>query len=297
MELSMNIRIRHSKYDKVAWVYVLPLIILSTLLLYYCIFFTVYSSFTDWNGISSEMNFIGLENYIKLFKDPYFYVALKNNLLFFFFTVFIQAAVGLLVASLLKYKLPFSNVYKAIFFLPIAMATAIITAIFRIILDPNMGSLNTMFHAVGLDFLAQAWLGDKRFALMSIISVNIFQWMGFSMIFYYAALMSLPEDVYESAKLDGAGFWRTLFSITIPMLKGTTSVLIILGIVGSLKTFDIVKLLTNSGPGRATLFLNTYLYEKAFTSFDAGSAAAIGVCILVLAISMSVIQLKLGKED
>lgn len=289
--------LRRSKWDNTAYLYILPLIIFSTLLLYYCIFFTFYSSFTDWNGITSEMNFVGLKNYIKLFQDPYFYISLKNNLIFFVFTVFIQAALGLFIASLLKYKLPLHNIYKAIFFLPIAMATAIITAIFRIILDPNMGALNTMLRSAGLDFLAQAWLGDKRFALMSIISVNIFQWMGFSMIFYYAGLMSIPNDVYESAKLDGAGFWKTLFSITIPMLKGTSSVLIILGIVGSLKTFDIVKLLTNSGPGRATLFLNTYLYEKAFTNFDAGSAASIGVCILVLAISMSVIQLKLGKDD
>lgn len=285
------------KHDNIGWLYVLPLLILSTLLLYYCIFFTLYSSFTDWNGISSEMNFIGLKNYIRLFQDPYFYIALKNNLIFFVFTVFIQAALGLFLASLLRYKLPLHNAYKAVFFLPIAMATAIITAIFRIILDPNMGSLNVTLRAAGLDFLAQAWLGDKRFALMSIIGVNIFQWMGFSMILYYAGLMNLPNDVYESAKLDGAGFWRTLFSITIPMLRGTTNVLIILGIVGSLKTFDVVKLLTNSGPGRATLFLNTYLYEKEFTSFDAGYAASIGVCILVLSITMSAIQLRLGKED
>ena len=142
-----------------------------------------------------------------------------------------------------------------------------------------------------------SWLGDPKIALFSVIVVNIFQWMGFSMITYYAGLMSLPEDVYEAAKIDGAGFWRTLVSVTFPMVKGTTNVLIVLGIVGSSKTFDLVKLLTAGGPGRTTTVMNTYLYEKAFNDFNAGGAASIGVAILVIAMIMSFLQIKLGKED
>ena len=104
-------------------------------------------------------------------------------------------------------------------------------------------------------------------------------------------------DDGKKAKIDGAGFWRTTFSITLPMLKGTSNVLIILGIVGSLKTFDIVKLLTGGGPGRSTTVLNTYLYEKAFKDFNAGGAASIGVAILIIAIAMSFLQIRLAKED
>ena len=181
--------------------------------------------------------------------------------------------------------------------MPIAMATSITTAIFKIIMDPTNGALNQFLRAIHLDMFAVSWLGDKRYALLSVIIVNIFQWMGFSMITYYAGLMSLPDDVYEAAKIDGAGFWRTLVSVTLPMLKGTTNVLIILGIVGSLKTFDVVKLLTGGGPGRSTAVLNTYLYEKAFKDFNAGGAASIGVAILIIAMIMSFLQVKLGKED
>lgn len=285
------------KTDKIAYLYILPLLVLSFALVYYCIIDTVVVSFTDWDGMSDSFTFIGLTNYIKMLADKTFWTSVVNNIIFFVGTVFVQAFVGFVLAVLLKKKLFGSNVFKAIYFLPIAMATSIITAIFRIIMDPTNGSLNQFLRAIHLEGLTQNWLGDPKIALFSVIIVNIFQWMGFSMITYYAALMSLPDDVYEAAKIDGAGFWRTTFSVTLPMVKGTTNVLIILGIVGSLKTFDIVKLLTGGGPGRATTVMNTYLYEKAFNDFNAGGAASIGVAILVIAMIMSFLQIKLGKED
>ena len=285
------------KNNWAAYLFILPLILLSFVMIYYCIIRTVMTSFTDWNGMTDTMNFVGLKNYAKLVKDKTFWTAVMNNVIFFFGTVFVQAAVGFLIAVLLKKKLPGSNVFKAVYFMPIAMATSITTAIFKIIMDPTNGSLNNFLRAIHLDMFAVSWLGDKRYALLSVIIVNIFQWMGFSMITYYAGLMALPDDVYEAAKIDGAGFWRTTVSVTFPMLKGTTNVLLILGIVGSLKTFDIVKLLTAGGPGRSTTVLNTYLYEKAFKDFNAGGAAAIGVAILIIAMIMSFLQIKLGKED
>lgn len=280
-----------------AYLYILPLLLLSSVLVYYCIINTVVVSFTDWDGMSDTWNFVALKNYKKLLTDKVFGVAVWNNILFFFGTVFVQAFLGFILAVLLKKRLPGSNVFKAIYFMPIAMATSIITAIFKIIMDPTNGTLNQFLRAIHLDGLAMSWLGDPKVALFSVIIVNIFQWMGFSMITYYAGLMSLPDDVYEAAKIDGAGFWRTTFSVTLPMLRGTTSVLIVLGIVGSLKTFDLVKLLTGGGPGRSTTVLNTYLYEKAFNDFNAGGAASIGVAILVIAMLMAFLQIKLGKED
>ena len=285
------------KKSWIAYLYILTMIVLSFVLVYYCIIDTVVVSFTDWDGMTDVFHFVALKNYIKMFKDHVFWTSVVNNLIFFVGTVFIQALLGFVLAVLLKKKLPGSNVFKAIYFMPIAMATSIITAIFRIIMDPTNGALNQFLRAIHLNGFAVNWLGDPKIALVSVIIVNIFQWMGFSMITYYAGLMSLPDDVYEAAKIDGAGFWRTTFSVTLPMLKGTTNVLIILGIVGSLKTFDIVKLLTGGGPGRSTTVMNTYLYEKAFKDFNAGGAASIGVAILIIAMVMSFLQVKFGKED
>lgn len=285
------------KNDWAAYLYILPLLLLSFVLVYYCIINTVMVSFTDWDGMSGTYNIVGFQNYAKMLTDQVFWKSVTNNIIFFVGTVFIQAGLGFLLAVLLKMKLPGSNLFKAVYFMPIAMATSIITAVFKIIMDPTNGALNQFLRAIHLDGLAMSWLGDPKIALFSVIVVNIFQWMGFSMITYYAGLMSLPEDVYEAAKIDGAGFWRTLVSVTFPMVKGTTNVLIVLGIVGSSKTFDLVKLLTAGGPGRTTTVMNTYLYEKAFNDFNAGGAASIGVAILVIAMIMSFLQIKLGKED
>lgn len=261
-------------------------------MLYYCIGFTIHTSFHEWNGIDPAMQFTGTQNYKDLFTDRVLYIALINNLLFMIFTVGIQAALGLFIAVLLRSKPAGSNLFKGIFFMPVVMAPVIIAAIFRIIMDANVGSLNTLLRTIKLNFLAVSWLGDPRFALASIMIVNVFEWMGFSMIIYYAGLLSIPEEIYESAKIDGSSFWNTLFRITLPMIKGTTTTLIVLGIVGSLKTFDIVVMLTGGGPGRSTEFLTTFLYKRAIEEFNGGSAAAIGVVILVIAVILSGIQIK-----
>lgn len=286
-----------TKWKITPYLYILPVILISGVILYYSIGFTVFTSFQDWNGLSNDMEFTGLENYKDVLADETFYVSLRNTLIFMVVTVFVQAAIGLLLAVLLRAKLKGNTFFKALFFMPVVMAPIILAAIFRIILDTNVGTLNELLRAINLDFLAVSWLGDPKFALISIIGVNIFQWMGFSMLLYYSSLGSIPDEVYEAAKMDGAGFWRTLFKITIPMLKGTTTTLIVLGIVGSLKTFDIVVLLTGGGPGISTEFLATYLYSRLFEQFNGGMASAIGVIILIIAIILSIAQIKLHQKS
>jgi raffinose/stachyose/melibiose transport system permease protein len=283
---------RQNTNSLIPYLYIAPLLIFSGILLYYCIGFTIFTSFHEWNGIDTTMKFIGLQNFSDLLSDRVLYIALLNNLLFLVFTVGIQAGLGLFIAVLLRSKPVLTNLFKSIFFMPVIMAPVIIAAIFRIIMDFNLGSLNSVLRFFKLDFLAVAWLGDPRFSLTAIIMVNIFEWLGFSMIIYYAGLLSIPNEIYESAKIDGSGFWNTLLKISLPMLKGTTATLVVLGIVGSLKTFDIVYMLTGGGPGRSTEFLTTFLYKKSIDEFNGGAAATIGVVILVVALVMSVIQIK-----
>jgi raffinose/stachyose/melibiose transport system permease protein len=267
-----------------------PILLVSGVMLYYCLGFTGVMSFFQWDGISNDRTWVGIQNYVDTLTDNTFTIALYNTLVFSAVTVFIQAAVGLLLAVLLKEKIPGNMFFKGIFFLPVIMAPVVLTTIFRLILDTNIGALNNLLRSIGLNKLAVSWLGDPKYALFSIICVNIYNWMGFSMMTYYAGLMSVDGQVYESAKLDGAGFLKTLFFITIPMLKGTTASLLLLGIIGSLKTFDIVFLLTGGGPGRSTEFLTTFLYRKAFDEYNSGQAASIGMIVLIIALVLSVIQ-------
>ncbi len=273
------------------YLYILPVALIAGGLIYFCIGFTAYASLTDWNGLR-RFDFIGFENYAELIQDQTFWIALRNNLIFMVATVAIQATLGLLIAVIAKERLPGSNIYKAIFFLPIAMAPAIIATVFKYLLEANYGTLNESLRALGIigpDTVIQ-WLG-KDLGIWSIILINVFQWMGFSMMTYYAGLMAIPEDLYEAAMLDGAGWWRRLFSITVPALRGTTNVLVILGIVGSLKTFDIVWLTTGGGPGVSTQFLTTFLYQTR-SDREAGYASAIGIVILVLAFVLAMLQIR-----
>ena len=278
------------------YLYVAPIVVLAAGLLYYTVGYAVWASLTDWNGLT-RMDFVGLDNYTRLFEDRTFYIALGNTLKFMVAAVGLQTVLGLLVAVIAKERLPGSNLFKAIFFLPIAMAPAIIATVFKYMFEANYGSLNETLRAMGL--LGQdatiLWLGADL-GVWSIVVINVFAWMGFSMMVYFSGLMSIPDELYEAAELDGAGWWRRLRSITIPSLRGTTSVLITLGIVGSLKTFDTVWLTTQGGPGVSTHFLSTFLYQERLNR-DAGYSSAIGIFILVAAFVLAVVQARLSSRE
>lgn len=278
------------------YLFVLPVTLLAGALIYYAIGFTAWASLTDWNGLTN-MNFIGFDNYVELYHDRLFWTALRNTLLFLVATIAIQAALGLLIAVIAKERLRGSSFFKAIFFLPIAMAPAIIATVFKYMLEANYGSVNEALRGLGIidQGTVIQWLGADL-GVWSIIMINVFQWMGFSMMIYYAALMSIPDEIYEAAEIDGAGWWRRLRSITIPSLRGTTSVLIILGIVGALKTFDIVWLTTGGGPGGSTHFLSTLLYEER-SNREAGYSSAIGMVILVIAFGLAMAQIRLSNHE
>lgn len=272
------------------YLYIAPICIISGVLIYFFIGFTLYSSLTDWNGIT-RMSFIGLDNYRELFGDATFWVALKNNVIFMVVTVIIQAFLGLIVAVICAERLPGSNLFKAIFFLPISMAPAIVSTVFKYMLETNYGTLNQALRALG--FLGEGeviqWLGADL-GIWSIIAINIFQWMGFSMMIYFAGIMQIPHELFEAAEIDGAGWWRRLYYVVIPSLRGVTATLIFLGIVGSLKTFDIVWLTTEGGPGVSTQFLTTFLYQER-ANRQAGYASAIGTVLLIIALILAVTQM------
>lgn len=272
------------------YLYVAPIVLISGVLIYFFIAFTVFTSFTDWNGLT-KMNFVGLSNYRELFSDSTFWVALKNNVIFMVVTVFIQAFLGLVVAVICAERLPGSNFFKAVFFLPISMAPAIVSTVFKYMLETNYGTLNEALRSLGLLGEGEViqWLGADL-GLWSIVAINVFQWMGFSMMIYFAGIMQIPAELFEAAELDGAGWWKRLFHVVIPSLRGVTATLVVLGIVGSLKTFDIVWLTTAGGPGVSTQFLTTFLYmERA--NRQAGYASAIGTVLLVIALVLSVAQM------
>jgi raffinose/stachyose/melibiose transport system permease protein len=284
---------------EILWGYgfLLPVMVLMGLFVVYGLVFVVNISFYKWDGVDpSTMAFRGFRNYVLLFSDPTFLLGLANAGIFLVFTVGIQMLLGLLVALLLRPRLAGHGFYKALFYIPVALSTAVIARTFMTFYEPSFGVLNTFLRTIGLGGLAGSWLGDPNTALGAVIFANIFQWMGAQMIFYIAGLTTISEEVFEAAQIDGAGFWPTLTKVVWPSLWPTHTTVIVLGMVGAIKTFDIVWLLTQGGPGNATQFPATLLYQAVAQDFQAGYGASISVVMIVVCVALSALQIAFNQK-
>lgn len=290
-EVRFMINYRNSK--KLGYLFVIPLCVFVFVFMVYPIIYNIQNSFHDWNGIEVEKTFIGLQNYIELFRDPIFKTVLKNFALFAVFTVGAQCVLGLLIANLFRKKFFGRDIAKAIVFMPAVLSSVIIGQIFFRIMDPNVGYLNSFFKAVGLDFLAGAWLSDPKTAFFVIIIINIWQWTGYSVTLYYGAMMGISNDMYEAAKIDGASGFQILKSITIPLVRGTTYNLTIIGVIGALKQYDLVAVMTAGGPANSTQTFASYMYQASFGTYRQGYASAIAVVMFIIAMIITIIQLRM----
>jgi raffinose/stachyose/melibiose transport system permease protein len=290
---------RRLRTKEILWGYgfLLPVVILMGLFVVYGLVFVVNISFYKWDGVDpATMAFRGLRNYGLLFSDPTFLLALANAGIFLVFTVGIQMMLGLLVALLLRPRLAGHGFYKALFYIPVALSTAVIARTFMNFYEPSFGVLNTFLRSIGLGGMAGSWLGDPNTALGAVIFANIFQWMGAQMIFYIAGLTTISDEIFEAAQIDGAGFWPTLTKVVWPSLWPTHTTVIVLGMVGAIKTFDIVWLLTQGGPGNATQFPATLLYQAVAQNFQAGYGASISVVMIAVCVGLSALQIAFNQK-
>lgn len=277
--------------------YVTPALILIGGISYFAVGYNVWLSTLTWDGVS-EAKQVGLANYRALFADPVFWGALRNVAIFGVLTVTIQLALGLLLALVLSNPMWGRGVYKALVFVPVVLAPAAVATAFRQFLRPD-GQVNQLLEGIGVTWLQPAWLADPRIALYALVGVNIFQWTGFSFLLYQSALSQVDTHSLEAAQLDGASTLGTIWHVVIPQLKGTHLTLILAGVIGSLKTFDLVFLLTGGGPGRSTEFLTTYIHKQGIVQFHVGYGATLSVVLLLLALLLTWAQAKLyqlGKE-
>lgn len=279
------------------YVYSAPLIIIISIYMVYSFIYDIVNSLYDWNGISPVKEFIGLQNYSNLFSDPVFVTIIKNFFLFAFFTIFFQAFFGLILAILLKKNFLSRDLIKSIIFMPAVLSTVLIGNIFFRILEPNIGFLNTFLRSIGFDFMAKTWLADINLAIWVCIAISIWQWTGYSMTMYYAGLKAIPNELYESAMIDGAGIFQTFRSITLPMLQSTTYSLTILGVISVIKQFDLVFTLTKGGPANSTQMFSIYMYNVSFNLYKEGYACAIAVVIFTIALIITIIQLRMQKRS
>lgn len=241
-------------------------------LLIYCIFFVVpaiiglYYSFTDWRLDRDSLKFIGFQNFERIFSDPTLKLAIKNTFIFAIVTVLGKNILGILLAVALNLKLKTQNLLRAIFYSPSILSVLVISIVFTPMLRMD-GTINRLFEAVGLGFLAQGWLTDPSVVIWTVAAISIWQHTGFQMAIYLAGLQSISKDYYEAAKIDGAGPLSSFFKITLPLLLPAININLMLTLIGGLKVFSEVFVLTGGGPGNASQVVGTIILR----SFGEGS--------------------------
>jgi multiple sugar transport system permease protein len=258
----------------------------------YPIVYAVYISRYDW-GVLGKLNSVGWKNYTDLAHDDLFRRALRNTLLYTAVVVPAQMALGLLLALAVNQKLRGRGFFRSAYYFPAIASSAAITAIFIYLLSAD-GLLNSIIGG------HRPWLGDPATALWAVMGLNVWTTSATVMLFYLAALQSIPTDVYEASAIDGAGRWRTFSKITFPLLKPGHFFVAVVSIVGCLKVFDQPYIVSGGtgGPAYSTLTVVLYLYQTAFTDIQFGYAAAMGVALFAVILTLTVIQrLLFGKAE
>ena len=244
------------------WYFVLGSVLIYTVLSVVPGIIGIGYSFTDWSAYSPDLHFVGFRNFLELFSENNDYLRyITNTVWFTIITTIAKTGLGLLFAVALSRNIKWKNFHRGILYLPSILPILVTGLVFTSILNPKTGFLNEFFRAVGLDFLANKWLVDPKLAFGSVMAVDIWRGVGYIMTLLIAGILAIPDIYYEAAAIDGANAWQRFRYITLPMLRQTLAVTIVLNVIYGLKIFDMVYALTNGGPGHRTEVLYTAVYK------------------------------------
>ncbi|GAA5034154.1 sugar ABC transporter permease [Terrabacter aeriphilus] len=244
------------------------------------------------NGFGSGQ-FVGLDNYTRLVRDPVFWRATVNTLLFTVLVTPLSMALGLGIAVLLDSVLPARGLFRSILILPMAISGVATALMGVLVFDQDTGVVDKVLRAVGLP--AISWQSDGTAAFASVVLVTLWWRVGFNMLIYLAGLQAINPELYEAARLDGAGGWQRFRHLTVPLVGPSSFFLLILNVVYSFQVFDIVFVMTGGGPQNATTVLVTYAYDNGFVTGDQGYAAAIGIVLLLLTLAFTVVRWRTSR--
>lgn len=282
-----NVKVKYRKGEAITgYLFLLPSFIVFTIFMIIPIIFGFYISFTNYDGFK-VMDFIGLENYMNMFQDGYFTISLKNNLIYSIVTVPLTMIIALLLAIGVNTGIKGSNVFKTLFFFPYITSMVAVGIIWTLLYNPTSGPINNLLTSIGIANPPN-WLLSTSFALPSVMIVYIWKMSGYYMIIFLAGLQSVPKQLYEAAEIDGAGRVKKFFKITLPLLSPTTFMVMILIIINSFQVFDLIQVMTDGGPGRATNVLVYRIYQEGFkySHFGYASAEAYFLFAMILLVTL-----------
>jgi raffinose/stachyose/melibiose transport system permease protein len=289
-------RRRVDEYALTSILFLAPTLLLLLVFVAWPILESLRLSFTQWTGLGKSQTYIGWVNWVRLVQDGVFWKALGNNLILAVLSIVVQLPVALALAVMLDKGGQRFRVFKLGYFMPLLISSVAIGFLFKYIYDPNFGMLNAVLNSLGLGALAKSWLGDPNIALYAVLAVICWQFIPFYMLIFQAALASMPGELHDAALIDGATenqyFWR----IVLPMLQGTIRTSAVLSLIGSLRYFDLIYVLTGGGPSGSTELMATYMYKQAFASFNFGYGSTIAVALIVVVMIVSGLVLLLTRR-
>lgn len=283
---------------KAVFIFLFPALLLFLVIIILPVFMSSYYSLIEWDGMGKKV-FIGLQNYKDLFlyNSDGFWRAVKNSLVFAFSSVFIQLPISLALALLLAKRVKFERFYITVYFIPVLISTTVIGQLWMKIYNPQYGLLNTGLRAMGLDNLTRNWLGDTSTVIWAVIIPVLWQYIGYHMLLMYASIKSISGEIFEAALIDGASFLQTSFRITIPLIVPILKVCVIFAIVGSLKNFDLVYVMTSGGPGGASNLPSTLMVETIFSRNMYGYGSSMAIFIIAECVFFAYVVRKLFPTE
>jgi multiple sugar transport system permease protein len=276
--------------------FVLPNLAAVAVFMVFPLGFSLYMSFQNWD-VFRPAKFVGLANYHSLFADdPLFVIALRNTVLYTVGTVVPTVLVSLAVAGVLNRKVKGIGIFRTIIFLPLAVSSVVMAVVWQFVFNTNNGLLNIMLGWVGIGPVP--WLNDPKWAMLSLCTVSVWRSVPFATVILLAAMQGVPDNLYEAAKLDGAGELRQFVSITVPLIRGAVSFVVVISIIHAFQAFDLVYVLTggNGGPETATYVLGIMLFQHAFGFLEFGYASALAWVMFGILLVLTVLQLRLGRR-
>lgn len=279
-----------------AYVFLAPALVVFSVFTVFALLFAFYLTFHEWSLIQPAKPFVGLKNYARLGTDQSFVRAVFNTFYFTGASVPLSIAIGLGLALLLNQGLRLRGFFRVLFFLPQVTPFVVVAIIWKWLYNGDYGLFN--YYLLKLHIIQQPihWLSDQNLAMPSVVIMSVWAGVGFSMVIYLAGLQGIPEELYEAAKMDGAGTWKRLRHITIPQLAPTTLFLLVMGIIGSFQIFTQIFIMTKGGPVERTTTMVYYIYQSAFQFFDMGYASTLAFALFGITLVFTLIQLWLYRK-
>lgn len=279
-----------------AWV--LPAVVLLAVFVYLPLVQNLGFSTIKWDIFTGDQEFIGASNYVKLMNDPIFWSSLMNNTWFAIFSIAFQVFGAMALAATIESirSVRLRNTLRAIYFIPSAISLTVAGLLFYFIYQPDLGLLNSVLNGIGLGDWAQPWLGQESTALGGIIAMSQWQGFGYTTLLFAVAMQRIPTELYEAALLDGIGPIRRFFTVTMPLVREMTALMMIVTISGAFQVFNEIMVMTSGGPNNSTQVLTTWLYRSGFVHNDFGYAAAIATVIFVITLALAIVQLWVSKK-